>query len=58
MSISNLFKVAVVAIVLAKSAKCRIGEGAQLDTALVPKDKLNRLKRELRKLAPGCLGKE
>jgi hypothetical protein len=54
----DLLNVAEVARGVAKSAKCRISEGADTTNALVSKDKLNRLKRELRKLAPGCLGKE
>jgi hypothetical protein len=57
----DFLMVAEEARAVAKSAKCRITDGASPGTkgdALVPKDKLNRLKRKLRKLAPGCLGKE
>ena len=50
--------VAIAAIVVARSAHCRITEGADLENALINKAVLNKLKRELRLFAPGCLGKE
>lgn len=43
---------------IARTAKCRVGEGATKTFALVDKNKLNKLKRRLRKFSPGCLGKE
>ena len=43
---------------IARTAKCRVGEGATKTYALVDKNKLNELKRRLRKFSPGCLGKE
>jgi hypothetical protein len=54
----NLMNVAIAAIVVARSAHCRISEGADLDYALIYKVTLNKLKRELRSFAPRCLGKE
>lgn len=53
-----LKRVAIAAIVIARSAHCRISEGADLENALINKKVLNKLKRELRLYAPGCLGKE
>ena len=53
-----LQRVAFAAISVARASHCRVSEGADIDYALVYKVPLNRLKRELRKYAPGCLGKE
>jgi hypothetical protein len=46
----GIYNIVTLVIEITKSAKCRIGEGADTKYALIPKDKLNHLKRELRKL--------
>ena len=55
---SQLIEIAGLAGDIARTAKCRVGERATKTHALIDKGKLNKLKRRLRKLSPGCLGKE